>query len=126
VAPAELTISKCGLACCSGWPPAGANPAARIVEAIMKLGTRIKRIKKVDGERQEVFLEYSDGLTCMVNLRFLFENPRGRPLILEILRGNLFERCFVESGALAWPNGYELCPDALRAWAEEQRKQSAA
>jgi hypothetical protein len=27
----------------------------------------------------------------------------------------MFPRCFVENGALAWPNGFELCPDVLRA-----------
>jgi hypothetical protein len=31
----------------------------------------------------------------------------------EVMRGGLFERCYVESGALTWPNGLELCPDAL-------------
>ena len=52
---------------------------------------------------------------------------RGRRLLpLEILRGHLFDRCFVESGALAWPNGYELCPDALRARITEQRRGRAA
>ena len=33
----------------------------------------------------------------------------------------MFERCFVEDGALAWPNGYELCPD-LRARLEKKRR----
>lgn len=37
-----------------------------------------------------------------------------------------FGRCFVESGDLAWPNGYELCPDALRLWVEAQSKHRAA
>lgn len=92
----------------------------------MKLGNRIRRIVAVDIERYRVKLEFQDGRRGTVDLRFLFERPKRGPLVLEILRGQLFARCFVESGALAWPNGYELCPDALRIWIEEQEGQRAA
>ena len=92
----------------------------------MHLGTQLKRIKRIDAERYRVTLEYSDGFRGTVDLNFIFGNPAKKPLVLEILRGQLFARCFVESGALAWPNGYELCPDALRAWITEQRKHRAA
>ena len=92
----------------------------------MKLGNRIRRIMKIDGERHRVTLEFYDGFRETVDLRFLFERPKRGPLVLEILRGQLFAKCFVESGALAWPNGYELCPDAIRNWIEEQRRERAA
>jgi len=36
----------------------------------------------------------------------------------------MFDKCFVEMGALAWPNGFELCPDALRHWFELQHHAS--
>ena len=91
----------------------------------MKLGSRIKRIKRLDREHHRVSLEYIDGFTGTVDLSVLFRNPKRKPLVAEILRGGLFERCFVESGALAWPNGYELCPDAIRAWIIEQRRRAA-
>lgn len=81
----------------------------------MKLGTRLRSIESVDVERRRVCLTYTDGFRGEVDLAFLFEEPKGKPLVCEILRGNLFGKCFVESGALAWPNGFELCPDALRA-----------
>jgi hypothetical protein len=47
-------------------------------------------------------------------------------LVLEVLRGQMFTQCFIEAGALAWPNGYELCPDAVRSWIGEQKKRRAA
>jgi hypothetical protein len=92
----------------------------------MKFGNRIKRITKIDPANFRISLVFADGVRATVDLRFIFQSPRGRPLVLEILRGQLFARCFVESGALAWPNGYELCPDAIRAWIDEQKKRPAA
>ncbi len=91
----------------------------------MKLGTSIKRIIRVNPETFRVTLEFTDGFRETVDLRFLFEHPRRKPLVLEILRGQLFTRCFVESGALAWPNGYELCPDAIRNWIQESKRRAA-
>jgi len=82
----------------------------------MKLGSSIKRIVRIEPEHYRVTVEFSDGVRGAVDLGFLFEKPGRRPLILEIIRGQMFGKCFVESGALAWPNGYELCPDAIRGW----------
>ena len=92
----------------------------------MKLGTRLKRVIKADPDTLRVTLEFTDGFRGTADLSTLFRSRRRRPLPLEILRGHLFARAFVEAGALAWPNGYELCPDALRAWIVEQRRQRAA
>jgi hypothetical protein len=92
----------------------------------MKLGTRIRRVRRVDAERYRVAVEYTDGFTGTVYLGAVFEHAAKKPLVAEILRGGLFGRCFVESGALAWPNGYELCPDAIRARIIEQRRDRAA
>ena len=92
----------------------------------MKFGNRIKRVTRINPAALRIGLEFTDGVHATVDLRFIFQNPRGRPLVLEILRGQLFDKCFVESGALAWPNGYELCPDALRGWISEQKKGPAA
>ena len=92
----------------------------------MKWGTRLKRVRKADPERLRVTLEYTDGFKGTVDLAFLFNKPADKPLVAEILRGQFFGKCFIESGALAWPNGYELCTDAIRAWILEQRARSAA
>jgi hypothetical protein len=92
----------------------------------MKLGTKLQRILQIDAEHYRLVLEYADGFRGTVDLGSIFARPRRKPLVLEILRGGLFARCFVESGALAWPNGFELCPDALRAWIVEQERSRAA
>ena len=84
----------------------------------MKIGTKIAQITQVDPDTHRVSVEYDDGFTGTVDLGFLFQNASGKPLVAEILRGDLFSKCFVESGALAWPNGYELCPDSVRSWIE--------
>ena len=91
----------------------------------MKFGNRLKRIISCDAEHLRVTLEFTDGFRGTAELTSLFRRPGRRPLPLEILRGQLFDRCFIEGGALAWPNGYELCPDALRARIDEQRKRAA-
>lgn len=88
-----------------------------------KLGNRIHEIVAVDAEHFVISLEFTDGLAAKVRLAHLFERPKG--LTAEILRGDLFAKCFVESGALAWPNGLELCPDAIRRWIEEQDSAAA-
>ena len=92
----------------------------------MKFGTRIRRIVEVEAEKFRIQIEYEDGFRGTVDLGFLFSEPRGKPLVQEILRGDLFAQCFVESGALAWPNGYELCPDAIREWIREAARRSVA
>lgn len=92
---------------------------------MMKFGHRVKRILGRDAERLRVTLEFTDGLRGTVDLAVFFRKPGRRPLTLEILRGQLFDRCFVEGGALAWPNGYELCPDALRALTVAQKRRAA-
>ncbi len=91
----------------------------------MQLGTKIKKLRKVVSDNYSVTLEYQDGIVGVVDLSRFFADKK-KPLIAEILRGNLFSKCFIESGALAWPNGYELCPDVLRAMLKESSRKKAA
>jgi hypothetical protein len=83
--------------------------------AEITFGNEIEKITHVDADTFHVRLKYTDGFEGDVDLSDVFRKPVG--LALEIQRGSLFDRCFIEDGALAWPNGYELCPDALRAQA---------
>jgi len=91
----------------------------------MEMGTKIKKIKKISQETYRITLQYVDGFQGVADLSSLFLD-RKKPLIGEILRGNLFSKCFIESGALAWPNGYELCPDMLRALIRQGSRKEAA
>ena len=92
----------------------------------MKLGNKLKRIIRTDAESFSVEVEFHGGEKGRIGLAFLFENPGRKNLVKEILRGGMFGKCFVENGALAWSNGYELCPDALHEWMLAQRKKRAA
>ena len=83
-----------------------------------KLGNKIVKIEDVDTESLAIKIRFSDKASGSVSLAHLFEKPKG--LAAEILRGGMFDKCFLEMGALAWPNGFELCPDALRQWFEMQ------
>lgn len=58
-----------------------------------------------------IALEFSDGVVGDFNGRELLQ--RSGPL-LEALRDEAyFGRCFVDAGALCWPNGLELSPSRL-------------
>ena len=92
----------------------------------MKLGQSIKKIIKIDDEKFQISLLFADGVKKNINLGFLFEDSKKKPLIQEIKRGQIFKKAFIEGGALAWPNGFELCPDALRIWADKQSNDKAA
>ncbi|NBW99595.1 hypothetical protein EBR03_08495 [bacterium] len=92
---------------------------------MMKLGSQIKQILSTDEDNFYISLLYTDGFKGTIRLGFIFDSPKKSTLPLEIKRGNLFSKCFVESGALAWPNGFELCPDAIRIWISEQKKIAA-
>ncbi len=78
----------------------------------------MKAIEKIDVASLAVKLRFSDRGSGWVSLAHLFEKPKG--LAAEILKGGIFDKCFLEMGALAWPNGFELCPDALKQWFEMQ------
>ena len=86
-----------------------------------KLGNKLSKILGSNIDDFSLELLYDDGFTGIVSLTHLFgHKPKG--LVNEILKGGFFGRCFIESGYLAWPNGFELCPDALRIWINDQHK----
>lgn len=85
-----------------------------------RFGNKITKITKIDAESFCVQLRFSDKTQSWVSLKHIFIKPKG--LAAEVLKGNLFDSCFIEAGALAWPNGLELCPDALRQLSETQKK----
>lgn len=59
-----------------------------------------------------VTLEFSDGVVGEFDGRILLQRSGS---LLEPLRDETyFGRCFVDAGALCWPNGLELSPARLR------------
>lgn len=87
----------------------------------MKLGYKIKKIISFDEESFVIKLKFDDGAVGEVDLSSIFSKPRN--LSAEIIKGGLFTKCYLESGALAWPNGLELCPDSLRMQLREKKQQ---
>ncbi len=90
----------------------------------MKYGNEVTELLATDLERFMVKLKFKNGKKGRISLNHIFHKPKN--LSAEILRAGMFEKCFVESGALAWPNGFELCPDALYEWMMEQEQDSVA
>lgn len=86
----------------------------------MKLGSKIKKIVSIDEESFILKLKFNDGVVGEVDLSSIFTKPKN--LTLEIIKGGLFSKCYLESGALAWPNGLELCPDSLRMQLKEKKQ----
>lgn len=87
-------------------------------------GNKIIKISDVNINDFSLKIEFFDGTSGKVSLAKIFNSPQG--MAAEVLKGGLFTKCFIDSGALAWPNGFELCPDTLRLWLENQEKEQAS
>lgn len=91
----------------------------------MVLGNKIVKIIKTGLEGFTVTLKFSNGEIGTVSLHHIFSPPKN--LAVDVLTGGMFHKCFIESGALAWPNGLELCPDSIfLIFKEQTRKKRAA
>ena len=65
-------------------------------------------------------LAYEDGLTTELDFSDYLNGRRG-PMIEPLGEGRFFAQAFIDHGVLSWPNGYDVCPDVLRSWAEAGR-----
>jgi hypothetical protein len=63
------------------------------------------------GDRAELDLTFSDGSCARWSAVYLIE--RDTALTKPLTDPAYFARAFIESGALAWPNGLELSPIAI-------------
>ena len=70
--------------------------------------TRVASVKPLDNFR--LFVAFDDGIEGVVEMRDRLFGPVFEPLKNSIL----FQQVFVDDfGAIAWPNGADLAPDAL-------------
>jgi Protein of unknown function (DUF2442) len=76
---------------------------------------KIVRVRPLGGHRLE--LAFADGAGGAFDFDWIFEpgGPMNEPLRDELF----FARVFLENGALAWPNGYDLSPWNVRRRMEE-------
>lgn len=65
-------------------------------------------------------LAYEDGLTTELDFSDYLNGRRG-PMIEPLGEERFFAQAFIDHGVLTWPNGYDVCPDVLRSWAEAGR-----
>ena len=86
----------------AGVVPAPRPSAAWRVVAVEPLGEMCLRVTFIDGTSGEV------------RLRSFIESPHVSGTIFEPLRDpEIFRRVRVDLGAVAWPNGANLAPDAM-------------
>lgn len=64
----------------------------------------------------KVMLCFSDGQEGQFDGRVLLQNKG--PLLEPLRSEAYFSRCFVDAGALCWPNGLELAPARVREYCE--------
>jgi hypothetical protein len=91
---------------------------------MLNLGNKLIKIHSVSDSDFSLTLEFADGFISSVSLQHIFNSPQG--LAVEVLKGQMFSKCFIECGALAWPNGLEFCADSIRIWIEDQKNTRAS
>ena len=73
------------------------------------------RVVAVEPQREMCLrVSFIDGTAGEVRLRSFLESPQVTGTVFELLRDpQFFDRVHVELGAVAWPNGADLAPDAM-------------
>lgn len=70
-----------------------------------------------------IWLQFQDGVEKVVNIRPLI----GKGFTAELLDYEKFKQVEIESGGgLAWPNGYDICPNFLKDFVENEQLKSVA
>jgi hypothetical protein len=81
----------------------------------MKYNNSVKRVRPLGGYRLQVV--FTDGFVAEVDLRALFEHPRGP--IMEPFKDPAFcQNVFLDADTVSWPNGFDICSDVLRHYCE--------
>jgi hypothetical protein len=77
----------------------------------------VEKIKIVDDYK--IWVKFADGMEKIVNIRPLL----GAGFTEELLNKEKFKEVFIEEGGgLAWPNGFDICPNYLKAMQDEGQK----
>jgi len=81
----------------------------------------IKQLEVLSDYR--IWLRFQDGTEKTVNIRPLI----GNGFTAELLDYEKFRQVEIEGGGgLAWPNGYDICPNFLKDFVADERLESVA
>lgn len=76
----------------------------------------VSKVEALDGLR--VKLQFADGLSAVVELKAYI----GTGFTVELLDPERFAEVGTEpGGGIAWPNGFDICPEFLRELAENRQ-----
>lgn len=71
---------------------------------------RVRSVRQTGAYTLEV--QFNDGLTGRVEMQQLVNSPQAG-VFAALADPSLFNRVFVELGAVTWPGGLDLAPDAM-------------
>lgn len=91
-------------------------------DSTMQTLIKFREAKPLPGNR--LALVFSDGASGVHDLSWLFANTG--PMIEPLRDPAMFERVFLDHGALTWPNGFDLSPWSLRRRMQEAGELAAA
>lgn len=75
----------------------------------------LREIKYIEGYKYELL--FSDEYRSLID----FKSFLGAGMTKDLLDLKEFKKAFIEpGGGLAWPNGFDICPNFLREIAEEK------
>lgn len=72
--------------------------------------TKIESIQLLSGHSARI--AFCDGVTGAHDFSGLVDS--GGPMVKPLRKDTYFKRVFLEQGVMTWPNGFDLCADALR------------
>lgn len=87
--------------------PADVTPAIR-----PRMPWRVVEVQPLDAFRLHV--RFVDGLAGEVDMAALVHSP-GAGVFAQLAEPSRFAQAFVEHGAVTWPGGIDLAPDAMHA-----------
>lgn len=89
------------------------DPAASVVPAIRPTAPwRVREVTALPDDR--LFVRFVDGLAGIVDLSALIASPEAG-VFARLRDRTLFAQAHVEMGAVVWPGGLDLAPDAMHA-----------
>jgi hypothetical protein len=71
---------------------------------------KVTKVEPLGGFRLRI--QFKDGATGEHDFADMMEQPG--PMLDPLRDPTVFARVHLEYGAPTWPNGYDMCPDALR------------